>query len=108
MSKINLIAIHTFGLEAVVKRELQALGFDQLTVSNGRVEFEAEIEQIPIPNIWLRSADRVLLKIGSFKAETFDELFEQTKSLPWEDWISPKAQFPVIGKCLFLRQTNMS
>ena len=98
MSKITLIAIHSFGLEAVVKRELQVLGFDNLTVSNGQVEFEAKIDQIPLPNLWLRSADRVLLKMGEFPATTFDELFEQTKMLPWEDWIGPEAQFPVTGK----------
>ena len=98
MEKISLIAIHSFGLEAVVKRELLELGFDDLTVSNGQVEFQAEVDQIPLPNMWLRAADRVLLKIGEFKAETFDELFEQTKALPWEDWIGPDAQFPVTGK----------
>ncbi len=98
MSKITLVAINSFGLEAIVKRELQTLGFERLQVSNGQVEFEAEIGQIPIPNLWLRSADRVLLKIGEFRADTFDELFEQTKALPWEDWIGPNAQFPVVGK----------
>jgi len=98
MSKITLIAIHTFGLEAVVKRELQDLGFHDLTVSNGRVEFSAGIEQIPIPNLWLRSADRVLLKMGEFEAKTFEDLFEQTRSLPWEDWITKDGKFTVTGK----------
>jgi putative N6-adenine-specific DNA methylase len=98
MNKVTLIAIHTFGLEAVVKRELQALGFTDLKVSNGRVEFQAEIDQIPIPNLWLRSADRVLLKLGDFEAKTFDDLFEQTKALPWEDWITQEAEFTVTGK----------
>ncbi len=98
MSKITLIAIHTFGLESVVKRELQDLGFHDLTVSNGRVEFTAETEQIPLPNIWLRSADRVLLKIGEFEAKTFEDLFEQTRSLPWEDWITKDGKFTVTGK----------
>ena len=98
MSKITLIAIHTFGLEAVVKRELQSLGFDDLNVANGRVEFSAEPGQIPVPNIWLRAADRVLLKMGEFEATTFDDLFEQTKALPWEEWITPDAEFTVTGK----------
>ncbi len=98
MSKVTLIAIHTFGLEAVVKRELQALGFEDLKVSNGRVEFSAEPDQIPIPNIWLRAADRVLLKLGEFEATTFDDLFEQTKALLWEDWITQDAEFTVTGK----------
>jgi len=98
MDEITLIAIHTFGLEAVVKRELQELGFEDLTVSNGRVEFRARPEDIPLPNLWLRSADRVLLKLGEFEAKTFEDLFEQTKSLAWENWITKDGQFNVTGK----------
>jgi putative N6-adenine-specific DNA methylase len=97
---ITLIAICTFGLEAVVKREVEALGFENQRVSNGKVEFEAEADDIPRLNIWLRAADRVLLKLGEFKAVTFDELFEQTKSLPWEAWITQDGQFTVTGKAV--------
>jgi len=98
MNEITLIAIHTFGLESVVKRELQDLSFNDLTVSNGRVEFRAQPEDIPTPNLWLRSADRVLLKLGEFEAKTFEELFEQTRQLPWEDWITKDGRFTVTGK----------
>jgi putative N6-adenine-specific DNA methylase len=98
MDKLTLIATSTFGLEAVVKRELIALGFDKLKASEGKVEFEASPEEVPTPNLWLRCADRVLLKLGEFQATTFDELFEQTKSLPWEDWITPDGKFTVNGK----------
>jgi len=98
MQKITLIAIFTFGLEAVVKRELQGLGFYDLTVANGRIEFEATLADIPRLNLWLRAADRVLLKMGEFKAVTFDELFEQTKALPWEAWITRDGKFIVTGK----------
>ena len=98
MRKITLMAIFSFGLEAIVKRELQALGFDQLTVANGKVEFEARVDDIPRANLWLRCADRVLLKMGEFKAVTFDELFEGTKALPWEEWITKDGQFTVTGK----------
>ena len=98
MNKITLMAIFSFGLETIVKRELQALGFDNLTVANGKVEFEAEPEDIPKANLWLRCADRVLLKMGEFKAVTFDELFEGTKALPWEEWITKDGQFTVTGK----------
>jgi len=98
MNKITLMAIFSFGLEAIVKRELQGLGFDQLTVANGKVEFEATPEDIPKANLWLRCADRVLLKVGEFKAITFDELFEGTKALPWEEWITKDGQFTVTGK----------
>jgi putative N6-adenine-specific DNA methylase len=98
MSKFTLMAIFSFGLEAIVKRELQALGFDNLTVANGKVEFEARPEDIPKANLWLRCADRVLLKMGEFKAVTFEELFEGTKALPWEGWITKDGQFTVTGK----------
>ena len=86
MSKIELIATSTFGLEAVVKRELQNLNYNDLKVENGKVTFKCEERDIPRTNLWLRSADRVLLKMGEFKATTFEELFEKTKALPWEDW----------------------
>ncbi len=97
-NKITLIAIETFGLEAVVKREVEALGFENISVSEGRVEFEATPTDIPTANLWLRAADRVLLKMGQFPALTFDELFEQTRALPWEQWITPDGQFTVTGK----------
>ncbi len=98
MEKITLIATLTFGLEAVVKRELQALGFENVKISEGKVEFEATLADIPKANIWLRSADRVLLKMAQFEAITFDDLFEQTKALPWEEWITQDGQFTVTGK----------
>ncbi len=98
MEKITLIATLSFGLEAVVKRELQSLGFENIKASDGKVEFEAAPEDIPHANLWLRVADRVLLKMGAFPATTFDELFEQTKSLPWEDWITKDGKFTVTGK----------
>lgn len=98
MDTVTLIATLSFGLEAVVKRELQALGFERLQAANGKVEFEARPDQIPTANLWLRSADRVLLKMGAFKALTFEELFEQTRALPWETWITRDGQFTVTGK----------
>jgi putative N6-adenine-specific DNA methylase len=100
MDKLTLIATSTFGLEAVVKRELIALGFENLKTSEGKVEFQATPEEIPTSNLWLRCADRVLLKLGEFPATTFEELFEQTKSLPWEAWITPDGKFTVNGKSI--------
>ena len=97
MDKITLIATTTFGLEAVVKRELQALGFHDLHVTDGRVEFDATPSDIPTANLWLRSTDRVLVKMGEFEAKDFDTLFEGTKSLPWDAWIHEHGQFPVSG-----------
>ncbi|MFU8795032.1 MAG: THUMP domain-containing class I SAM-dependent RNA methyltransferase [Dethiobacteria bacterium] len=98
MSKIDLIATATFGLEALVADELRALGYDQLQVENGRVTFKADEMAICRSNLWLRTADRVRLKVGEFQATTFDQLFENTKALPWADIIPSGAAFPVDGK----------
>ncbi|MBE9524729.1 MAG: class I SAM-dependent RNA methyltransferase [Chloroflexi bacterium] len=97
MSKITLIAISSFGLESIVKRELRILGFDKFKVSNGRVEFDAEIDDIPKVNLWIRSADRVLVKMGEFRAVAFDDLFEGAKSIAWEKWITEDGKFTVTG-----------
>lgn len=98
MRDLQLIATSVFGLEAVVARELKWLGYDDQFVENGRVTFRGDSRAIAKTNIWLRSAERVLLKIGEFKACTFEELFCGTKDLPWEDWIPKDANFPVEGK----------
>ena len=97
MAYIDLIATATFGLEAVVAKELKHLGYET-KVENARVTYKADEMGICRSNLWLRSADRVLIKLGEFKATTFEELFEGTKNLPWERWIAKDAQFPVDGK----------
>ncbi len=98
MDKIELIATSVFGIESIVGRELKWLGYDNQRVENGRVTFEADLRAICRSNIWLRTAERILIKVGSFKAETFEELFQGTKSLPWEQWLPEDAIFPVEGK----------
>ncbi|MBW5468844.1 methyltransferase [Brevibacillus formosus] len=98
MQKVELIATATFGLESVVAEEVKGLGYGPVQVENGKVTFTADISAIPRTNLWLRTADRVRLKIGEFKATTFDELFEKTKALPWADWITEDGTFPVEGK----------
>lgn len=98
MSKLELIATATFGLEAVVAREVKDLGYDRVTVENGRVIFQGDELAIGRANLWLRAADRVLIKIGAFKATSFEELFQQTKALPWAEWLPENAAFPVQGK----------
>lgn len=100
MGNLNLIATTTFGLEAVAKRELMDLGYKDLTVENGKIKFTGTEEDIPKTNIWLRTAERVLLMMGEFKALTFDELFEKTKALPWEEWITEDGNFIVEGKSI--------
>jgi putative N6-adenine-specific DNA methylase len=97
-SKIELIATSTFGLESVVADEVKGLGYENVTVENGKVTIQADIKDIPRLNLWLRTSDRIRLKIGEFEARTFDELFEKTKALPWSDWLPENAEFPVEGK----------
>lgn len=98
MSNLDLIATATFGLEAIVAQELKDLGYEEMTVENGKVTFAGDESAICRANLWLRAADRVRLKVGEFTASTFDELFEQTKALPWPDILPADAAFPVDGK----------
>lgn len=98
MKTFELIATSTFGLEAIVRKEVEDLGYDVRNVSDGKVTFTGDIEAIVLSNLWLRSADRVFIKMGEFKATTFEELFNETNSLPWEEWITPEAKFTVNGK----------
>ena len=93
MKTYELIAPCHFGLEAVLKREIQDLGYDVTLVEDGKVTFVADAEGITRANVFLRTAERVLLKVGKFKAETFDELFENTKALPWEEYLPQDAKF---------------
>lgn len=93
MNHVELIAPCHFGLEAVLKREIKDLGYDIVQVEDGRVTFRTDLYGIARANIFLRTAERILLKIGSFKAFTFDELFEEIKKLPWEDFIPKDGRF---------------
>lgn len=95
MSKLQLIATCIFGVEAVVGRELKKLGYKDQFIENGRVTFAGDESAICRANLWLRSAERVLLKVGEFEALSFEELFEKTKELPWPDWIPENGEFPV-------------
>ena len=95
--KLELIATATFGLEAVVRREVEQLGYSVLRAEDGKITYMSDERGIVRSNLWLRSADRVLLKMGEFNAITFEELFQQTKGIPWEQWISPEGKFTVNG-----------
>lgn len=97
---MELIATATFGLEAIVAEELKTLGYDKSIVENGRVTFEADPRALCRTNLWLRTSDRIRLKVGEFKAVTFEELFEKTKALPWPDLVPVNAEFPVEGKSI--------
>jgi len=98
MSRLELIATATFGLEALVAKEVRELGYSEVKVENGKVTFSADEKAICRSNFWLRTADRVRLKVGEFKAVTFEELFEKVKALPWPEIIPAEAAFPVEGK----------
>lgn len=93
MNRVELIAPCHFGLESVLKREIVDLGYEISKVEDGRVTFIGDAEAICRANIFLRTAERILLKTGEFKATTFDELFEKTKQLPWEEYIPSDGKF---------------
>ncbi len=93
MEKLELIAPCHFGLEAVLKKEIQQLGYEIAQVEDGRVTFYGDTQAICRANIFLRTAERILVKVGSFKAVTFDELFEKTKQISWEKYIPQDGKF---------------
>ena len=93
MKTFELIAPFHFGLEAVLKKEILDLGYEISLVEDGRVTFIGDGEAICRSNVFLRTAERVLLKAGSFKAETFEELFQGTRNIPWEDFIPEDGKF---------------
>ncbi|MDM5331274.1 class I SAM-dependent RNA methyltransferase [Neobacillus sp. CF12] len=97
MGKYQLIATAAMGLEALVAKEVRALGYE-CEVENGKVIYTGDENAIARSNLWLRTADRIKIKVGEFKAYTFDELFEKTKALPWEKYLPEDADFPVTGK----------
>ena len=93
MKTFELIAPCHFGLEAVLKKEILDLGYEISLVEDGRVTFIGDDEAICRANVFLRTAERVLLKAGSFKTETFEELFQGTRNIPWEDFIPEDGKF---------------
>jgi 23S rRNA (guanine2445-N2)-methyltransferase / 23S rRNA (guanine2069-N7)-methyltransferase len=95
---LELIATAASGTEAVVRRELSALGYEARTTSPGRLMFAAQAIDICRANLWLRSGERVLIHMGSFPAADFGALFDGTSTLAWETWLPPNAEFPVSGR----------
>ena len=97
MKEFDLIATATFGLENVVARELKDLGYDA-RVTDGRINFRGDLRDVARCNLWLRSADRVLIRVGEFPAPDFGALFDQTVDLPWSELLPVDAKFPVKGR----------
>ena len=95
--RLELIATATFGLEAVVKREIEQLGYRILKTEDGKVTYMGDERAIVRSNLWLRSADRVLLKMAEFEAREFEELFQRTKALDWEQLVPLDGKFTVTG-----------
>lgn len=93
MRKFELVAPCHFGMESILKREIVDIGYEITEVSDGRVTFFGDEEALCRANIFLRTAERILIKIGSFHAETFEELFQGTMDLPWEDYIPKDGKF---------------
>lgn len=93
----DIIVPVLFGLEAFAAREIRALGYETSSVEDGRVEFKGDAEAVYLANMWLRTGERVLIKIGEFSAVTFDELFEGAKACDWERFIRRDDMFPVTG-----------
>lgn len=93
MRRFELIAPCHFGMEAILKREIIDLGYDVTEVTDGRITFYGDEEALCRANIFLRTAERILIKVGSFHAESFEELFQGTKALPWEEYIPANGKF---------------
>ena len=97
--KFDIVVPTLLGLEAFCSREIKRLGFEPRT-EDGRVMFSCDAHGIAAANINLRTGERVLIKVGEFKAETFEELFENTKNLPWSKFLPLGCAFPVVGHSL--------
>ncbi len=95
--KYEYVATCLFGLESLLGEEIDALGYERIETIDGRVTFRGDLAAIARCNIWLRFAERLYIKMGSFKAATFAELFDGTNLLPWENWIACDDAFPVKG-----------
>lgn len=95
--KFQLVATCLFGLEHLLGEEIEALGYERVSTIDGRITFWGDPQAVALSNIFLRYAERVYIKLGSFRAESFDELFEGTRALPWSDFIGRDDAFPVKG-----------
>ena len=108
MRTFDLLVPCHFGLEAVLKREIYDLGYEITKVEDGRVTFEGDEEAVCRANIFLRTAERVMIQVGRFKATTFEELFQGIKNLPWEEYIPEDGKFWVKKSVFYQQQVVQS
>jgi len=95
--KLQLVATCLFGLEHLLGEEIDALGYERVSTIDGRVTFAGDSEAVALSNVFLRYAERVFIRVGGFRAESFDELFEGVRALPWSQFIGRNDAFPVKG-----------
>ncbi len=100
MSYLNLVATSAFGLESIVVHELKKIGVEKTEVENGRISFQGDYSTVVKSNLWLRCADRVLIKLGTFKAYDFEQLFQGALAIEWENFIPVNGKMHVIGKAV--------
>ena len=97
INEFEIVMPTLLGVEAITAREIRGLGYETTSVADGRITFKGDFSAVARANTWIRSGDRVLIKVGEFKALTFDELFEKSKELPWSEWLPKDAKFPIKG-----------
>lgn len=100
MDEFEIVIPTLLGLESLTSREIKRLGYENVKVEDGRVTFTGDMEAVYRANTWIRTGERVLIKVGEFTAVTFEELFEGAKSLDWSRWIGKNDAFPVKGYSL--------
>ena len=105
--KFQLVATCLFGLEHLLGEEIDALGYERVSTIDGRVTFIGDEEAVALSNIFLRYAERVFIKLGSFHASSFEELFEGTRALNWPDFIGVRDAFPVKGHSIKSQLTSI-
>jgi putative N6-adenine-specific DNA methylase len=106
--QMDIIAATAFGLEAICKREMQNLGYKDLQVENGRIITQGTFADVVRLSLWLRTADRIWIRIAKFRAESFTELFDKTKALDWPEIIPQGGAFPIDAKSLKSKLFSLS
>ncbi len=105
--KLRLVATCLFGLEHLLGEEIEALGYERVKTIDGRITFLGDAEAVALSNVFLRYAERVFIEVGSYHAESFDELFEGARALPFEDYIGKNDMFPVKGHSIKSKLTSI-